>query len=258
MNYTDAVKHLIWNLRLDFDPVGIRYVKDTSEIKHLSVTHKSKAKLTFCQYLAACRQACYALYMAPSACLCENAPAVFGFRELHQETDTIHHMKYFSDADLAWKASKQKAKLPIGECKGIYIAPLAAFDKTDLAPSIIFIMCLSYQAYHILNDYMNAAGKPNLTFFHTPNSAVCSGSVWAYNNHTANLTTMCAGSKTSGKSEMAYMNLFIPGDQFIATIEQQVKRCNETGGPSLLGKGGQHWPGLDACKSCPMFRFEEV
>ena len=258
MNYTEAVKQLIWNLRLDFDPVGIRYIMEASEIEHLPITHKPKAKLTFCQFLAASRQAHYALFMAPSGCLCENAEPVFGFRELQQKADTQRHMKYLCDANLAWQAVQQKAQLPLGKCKGKFIAPLAVFDKADVAPSIVFVMCFPFQAYHLLNDYMGATRKPNLSFFHTPNSSVCSGSVWAYNNHTANLTTMCAGSKTSGKSEMAYMNLFIPGDQFLPTVEQQVKRCDETGGPSLLGKGGQPWPGLDACKSCPLFRFEEV
>jgi len=258
MNYTDAVKTLIWNLRLDFDPVGIRYITNASENDLLPVTHRSKAKLTFCQYLAACRQAHYALLMTPSGCLCENARPVLGFREWQEEPDTRQHMKYFRDPGLAWQATQQKARLPLGKCKAIFIASLADFDKAEGAPDIVFIMCLPYQAYHLLNDYMAATGKPNLTFFHTPNSAVCSGSVWAYNHQTANLTTMCAGSKTSGKSEMAYMNLFIPGTQFIHTIEQQVKRCDETGGPSLLGQGGQPWPGLDACKSCPLFRFEEV
>ena len=258
MNHAEAVKHLIWNLRIDFDPMGIRFVMDESEIPNLPVTHKPKSKLTFCQFLAASRQAHYAFFMEPSKCLCENAAPVFGFRELDEATDTKQHMKYFRDKVLAWLAPQQKARLPLGKCKGIYIAPLPEFDKAGLDPSVVFVMCVPYQAYHLLNDYMTATKKPNLSFFHTPNSAVCSGSVWVYNNHTVNMTTMCAGSKTSGKTEMGYMNVFIPGDQFISTMEQQVRRCEDTGGPSLLGKGGQPWPGLDACKSCPMFKFEEI
>jgi uncharacterized protein (DUF169 family) len=119
-------------------------------------------------------------------------------------------------------------------------------------------MAVPYQAYHNLKDYMGAMHKPNLTFFATPNSAVCSGSVYSYNNNTANMTTMCAGSKTSGKTEMNYMNIFIPGDQILATAGQLEKRIKETGGPSLLGKGGQPWPGLDVCAGCPMVKFEKI
>ena len=258
MDYRQASETLIWNIRLDFDPVGIRFVFDESEIGRLPVTHRAKPKLTYCQYLAAARQIRHSLFLPKDRCLCENAEPVFGFRELEQGPDTKRHMKYLRDEELAWQAPRQKAKLELGKCQGIFIAPLAEFARMDLDPSVVFIMCVPYQAYHLLNDYMGAMKRPNLTFFHTPNSAVCSGSVYAYNNKTANMTTMCAGSKTSGKSEMAYVNLFIPGDQILALVEQQVKRCDDMGGPSVLGKGGQPWPGLDVCKGCPLFKFEEV
>ena len=105
---------------------------------------------------------------------------------------------------------------------------------------------------------MAAMGLSTLTFNHTPNSAVCSGSVWAFNNHTANMTSMCAGSKTSGKTDMSMVNVFIPGNQLRKIAAQLIRRVSETGGPSVLGKGGEPWPGLDACKSCPLFKFEEV
>jgi hypothetical protein len=85
-----------------------------------------------------------------------------------------------------------------------------------------------------------------------------SGWVWAYNHKTANMTTMCAGSKTSGKSDMSMLNLFIPETQIKASAAQLLKRVTETGGPSVLGKGGQPWPGLDVCKGCPLFKYEAV
>lgn len=138
------------------------------------------------------------------------------------------------------------------------MAPLALYDAAGLDPDIVFFMPYPYQAYHILNDYMGAMGKSSLLFNHTPNSAVCSGSVWAYNHNTANLTTMCAGSKTSGKTDMAMLNLFIPGQQIKPTAAQLIKRVAETGGPSVLGKGGEPWPGLDVCKGCPLFKYEAV
>ena len=42
------------------------------------------------------------------------------------------------------------------------------------------------------------------------------------------------------------------------TANQMAKRIETTGGPSLLGKGGQAWPGLDVCSGCPMVKFEKV
>lgn len=258
MNYTTALKTLIWNYRLDFDPVGIRYVFDESEIDRLTVTHRAKAKLSYCQYLAACRSAKHALFMEPSKLLCKNAQPVFGFRSLKKEVDGKNHEKYLLDSDLSWQAPQEKQRLEEGALKGIFMAPLEVFDTLDVSPSIVFMMLVPYQAYHILNDYMGATGRPNLSFLQTPNSAVCSGSVYAYNKQTANMTTMCAGSKTSGKTDMNYMNLFIPGNHILDTVNQLEKRINETGGPSLLGKGGQPWPGLDVCSGCPMVKFEKV
>lgn len=258
MNYKKAMESFIWNFRLDFDPVGIKYIFDETEIAKLPVTHRSKAKLSYCQYLAAARSAKHSLFLEPDRLLCKNAQPVFGFRELEEKIDGKNHMKYLLDPDLSWQAPQEKARLAVGECKGIYMAPLDEFDKIGVEPSVVFFMVVPYQAYHILNDYMGGTNKPNLTLFTTPNSAVCSGSVYSYNNKTANMNTMCAGSKASGKTEMNYMNLFIPGDELLATAAQLQKRIDETGGPSLLGKGGQPWPGLDVCSGCPMVKFEKV
>ncbi|WP_300672821.1 DUF169 domain-containing protein [Desulfoluna sp.] len=258
MNYTEAHNSFIWNFRLDFDPVGIRYIFDEEEIATLPVTHRSKAKISYCMHLAAARSARHSLFMAPDRLLCKNAQPVFGFRELTREVDGKNHEKYLLDPELSWDAPQQKARLEVGACKGIFMAPLDTFDDAGIDPHVVFIMAVPFQAYHIMNDYMGATGKPNLTLFTTPNSAVCSGSVYAYNNNTLNMTTMCAGAKSSGKSEMNYMNVFVPGTQILDTAAQLQKRIDETGGPSLLGKGGQPWPGLDVCSGCPMVRFEKV
>lgn len=257
MNYKESREQLIMNIRLDFDPVGIRFVEDECEAEALPVTHRAKARLTYCQFLTAVRQERFALFMPPEKCLCNNARPVFGFRELEKETDTRLHMKYLTDQEVAWRASQEKARFESGVCKGIYMAPLDMFDRIGNGPDLVFMVCTPYQAYHILNDYMGGQKRPNLTFFHTPNSSVCAGSVYAYNNKTANMTTMCAGSKTSGKTEMGFVNLFIPGEHFKDTMAQMKMRC-EKGGPSVLGDGYKPWPGLDVCKGCPMFKFEAV
>ncbi len=257
MTYTEIRDLLIWNLRLDFDPVGIRFLADDSEIPNLPVTHEACAKLTFCQFLAASRQERYALVMKPDQLLCPNARAVFSLRELDQKKDTLRHMKYLVDKELSWQAARQKAKLEVGSCKAVYMAPLDWFDKTDFGPSLVFMVCVPYQAYHLLNEYMGAMKKANLIFFHTPNSAVCAGGVWSYNHQTANMTTMCAGSKTSGKTEMNYVNVFIPGEHMGRTAAQLARRV-EKGGSSLLGKGFKPWPGMDVCGECPLFKFTPV
>ncbi len=258
MNYTEAMTSLIWNLRLDYDPVGITFIADSSAAETLVVTHRSKAKLSFCQYVAAARSAKYAIYMPQDKLSCVNAQAVFGFRKPDKNVDLKTHFKYLRESELAWKAFEAKEKLNHERCAGIYMAPLETFDKSAATPDVVFCMVTPYQAYHLLNDYMGATGKPNLNFSATVNSAVCSGSIYALNHQTANMTTMCAGSKTSGKTEMNYMNLFIPGNEIIPLVSQMTKRIEETGGPSLLGKGGQPWPGFDVCVGCPLVKFEKI
>ena len=258
LTYTDVADTYIYYIRLDFDPVGIKFCADEAEIAKYKINAKAKAKLTYCQFLAMGRGGRKAMFMPASQLLCENAEPVFGFRDLDQEKDTKRHMKYLRNEKLAWEAPQGKAKLPRGKYCGIYTAPLDMFDASGVDPDIVFIMALPYQIYHVLNDYMSATNRSSLTFNHTPNSAVCSGSVWAFVNNTANMTTMCAGSKTSGKSDMAMMNLFVPGTQIKDSAAQLLKRITEMGGPSVLGKGGQPWPGLDVCKGCPLFKYEAV
>jgi uncharacterized protein (DUF169 family) len=258
LTYTDVADTYIYYTRLDFDPVGIKYCANESEISRYKVNARAKAKLTFCQHLAMARGGHKAMFQPANMLLCENAQPVFGYRELDQEKDTKRHMKYLRDEKLALEAPQSKAKLSLGSCYGIYTAPLAMFDESGIDPDIAYFMLLPFQAYHVLNDYMAATNRGNLTFNHTPNSAVCSGSVWAFNHNTANMTTMCAGSKTSGKTDMAMVNLFIPGTQIKDSAAQLLKRVTEMGGPSVLGKGGEPWPGMDVCKGCPLFKYESV
>lgn len=258
LTYTDVSDTYIYYTRLDFDPVGIRFCASEEEVSKYKLNAKPKAKLTYCQFLAMARGGHKALYMPSSMLLCENAQPVFGFRDLDREKDTKSHMKYLRNEKLAWEAPEGKAKLARGKYCGIYVAPLAMFDESGIDPDIAYFMLLPFQAYHLLNDYMAATGRSSLTFNHTPNSAVCSASVWAFNNHTANLTTMCAGSKTSGKTDMSMMNLFIPGSQIKDSAAQFLERITETGGPSVLGKGGEPWPGLDVCKGCPLFKYDPI
>jgi len=258
MNYTKALESFIWNFRLDFDPVGVKFIFDESIIHTLPITHTVKPKLSYCQYLAAARSAKHSLFLSPEKLQCKNAQYVFGFRSLDKEIDIEKNKKYLIDEELTFNSIQDKAKFEEGECKGIFVAPLNEFDNIDFEPDVVFFMVVPFQAYHILNDYMGAMKKPNLTFFVTPNSSVCSGSVYSYINNVPNMTTMCAGSKTSGKTEMNYMNVFIPGKHILNTANQLLKRIEITGGPSLLGEGGQPWPGLDVCSGCPMIKFTKV
>lgn len=258
MTYQEALDLIISAFRLDYDPVGILFVSTEDTPEDLPQTHKTRNKLTFCQYLAAVRQGRYALFMEKEKLLCRNAEICFGFREVEGDTDQKVHRKYLLDPELSLQAAKDKAHLPLNRYQGVYLAPLPAFDALNRTPDIVHMLVQPFQGYHVLNDYMGAMGKTCLNFCHTPNSAVCGGSVWALQQQTANMNTMCAGSKASGKTEMAYMNLAIPGSQFLPTMAQLIRRKEKNGGTSLVGRGNHDWPGLDACQGCPLFRFDPI
>ncbi|MDY0164076.1 DUF169 domain-containing protein [Desulfobotulus sp.] len=258
MTYKEALDRLIFAFRLDFDPVGLLFVTQEERACDLPQTHKTRNKLTFCQYVTAARQARYALFMEKERLLCRNAQLGFGFREVENIPDAKAHQKYLLDPDLSLQAARDKVHLPPGRYQGVYLAPLDTFDGLGRTPDVVYMMVLPFQGYHILNDYMAAMGKTHLNFRHTPNSAVCGGSVWAHLQQSPNMNTMCAGSKASGKTEMGYMNLTLPGSHFLPTVEQLGKRQQAHGGTSLVGKGDHPWPGLDACQGCPLFRFDPI
>ena len=139
MTYTDVADTYIYYIRVDFDPVGIKFCADEAEISKYKINAKAKAKLTYCQHLAMARGGHKAMFMPANMLLCENAEPVFGFRELDKEKDTKRHMKYLRNEELAWQAPQGKAKLPLGKCYGIYTAPLADFDESGIDPDIVYL-----------------------------------------------------------------------------------------------------------------------
>ena len=104
LTYTDVTDTYIYYIRLDFDPVGIKFCADEDEISKYKINAKAKAKLTYCQHLAMARGGHKAMFMPANMLLCENAEPVFGFRELDKEKDTKRHMKYLRNEELAWQA----------------------------------------------------------------------------------------------------------------------------------------------------------
>ena len=115
LTYTDVADTYIYYIRIDFDPVGIKFCADEAEISKYKINAQAKAKLTYCQHLAMARGGHKAMYMPAHMLSCENAEPVFGFRELDREKDTKRHMKYLRNEELAWQASQDKAKLPLGK-----------------------------------------------------------------------------------------------------------------------------------------------
>lgn len=246
----DALEYLY---KLDYHPVAVKFFFDQNEYESYSPDKVPGPKMTFCQIALASRFNNFTVKATEGNLLCGNAKTVFGFRKA-EDDEVDGHVKYTADWDWAKECLLSKPKLQLGELKGFATAPLG---KADFEPSVIFFVVNPLQAYHILNDYAAACREHPLTFKHTINSAVCAGSVRCYLDDTANMNTMCAGSFTSGKTEKGEVNLFIPGNKIVKVVQQLIYRTHKYGGASMLGSPGQEYPGMDACKKCPMIKFKD-
>lgn len=253
MTYAEAQELLERMLKLDYHPVAIKFFKSAEEAEQYPAEKRPTARLTFCQFTTASRMANYVLKGTDDNILCENCLTTFGYTAPSDE-EAKGHLKYVVDFEFAKQVLATKPRLPLGEMKVFMTAPLA---KTPVDPDVVMFVCNPLQAYHILDDFIGAFKVHPLQFNHTVNSAVCGGVVWTYLNHKPNMNTMCAGSFTSGKTEKGEVNVFIPGDQITGVVRQMVRRTEFSGGTSLVYTGTE-WPGLHACKKCPMVRFKDV
>ncbi|KLU60220.1 hypothetical protein CEB3_c36510 [Peptococcaceae bacterium CEB3] len=251
--YADAQELFERLLKLDYHPVAIKFFKSAEEAAKYPAEKKAAAKLTFCQFTAATRMANYVLKGTNDNILCENCLTCFGYTAPSDE-EAKGHFKYVADMELAKQVLATKPRLPLGELKVFMTAPLA---KTPVDPDVVMFVCNPLQAYHILNDFVGAFKVHPLQFNHTVNSAVCGGAVWSYLNHKPNMSTMCSGSYTSGKTEKGEVNVFIPGDQILDVARQLAYRTEVSDGASFPYTGTE-WPGLDVCKKCPMVRFKDA
>ncbi|ABO49799.1 protein of unknown function DUF169 [Desulforamulus reducens MI-1] len=239
--------------KLDYNPVAIKFFFDQEEYDKFEVEKVPGPKMTYCQVALASRMDDYITKFNQEKLLCGNAKTVFGMRESSDE-EVDGHVKYTNNWELAKECLNAKPMLPLGELKGIATAPLY---KATFEPDVVFMITDTFQAYHILNDYIGATKKPTLNFTHTINSAVCGGTVGCYQKQTIEMKTMCAGSFTSGKTEKGEINIFVPGTHIGALSKQLIDRTAKYGGSSMVGPGGQQYPGVDVCKKCPMIKFKE-
>ncbi len=246
---TISIRHL---LRLKYHPVAIKFSYEDFNSKIYKNYKTANKFFTFCQYTALARQDCTKLVCFKENMGCKNAQYVFGWKDF-DENEIKAHLKYAKNKEQAEFFVKTKPKLEESpEC--FLITPL---HKVDFEPDVIYIVCDVLQAYHICNDYASAFNKhpirPNITV----NSAVCAGAVWCYLENELNLTPMCSGSKTSGKTEQGEINLFIPGNKFKSVVKRMLERTVELGGVSFP-RTGKTYPGCDVCKLCPIFKIKDV
>lgn len=253
LSYRDMHMAMQELYKLEYNPVAIKFFFDQEEYDKFEAEKVPGPKMTFCQVALASRMDNFITKFDQEKLLCGNAKTVFGMCEGSDE-EVDGHVKYTNNWDLAKECLYAKPMFPLGELKGIATAPLY---KAPFEPDVVFMITNAFQAYHILNDYIGATKTPVLNFSHTINSAVCGGAVGCFQKQTPEMKTMCAGSFTSGKTEKGEVNIFIPGTQIAALAKQLIERSAKYGAASMLGPGGQEYPGTDVCKKCPMIKFKD-
>jgi hypothetical protein len=104
---------------------------------------------------------------------------------------------------------KSKKRLP----KGLLAFATAPLHKANFKADVIHGLSDVLQAYHLGNDWSAAHDIFPFEMTMTMNSSACHGVAAVYLTKKPNITPMCSGSYTAGKTEQGEINWIWPGDQ---------------------------------------------
>lgn len=252
LSHSDIVFGLRNFLKMKYYPVAVKFFFNQEELNDFKAKINYKIALrpyTFCHFIAASRQKGDILWGTHDKLGCSNAKYVFGWKEL-DETEIKSHLKYTRSREQAEKFVRTKKRLPAG-LLGFATAPL---HKVPFKPDLIHGVCDSLQAYHLANDWCAAYDTQPFEMVMTMNSSICHGCVQCYVTHKPNVTLMCSGSKTAGKTEQGEINWIWPYEQLEPTFHWTLERILRDGGVSFP-RTGETYPGFDICKLCTFLSF---
>ncbi|MBA4374525.1 MAG: hypothetical protein C0402_16870 [Thermodesulfovibrio sp.] len=235
-------------LRMKYYPVAVKFFFDQDELnafKQKKEFKVSRHPFTFCHYLAASRQRGDILLTEASGIGCTNAQYVFGWREF-DESEIKSHQKYAKDKDQAERIARNKKRLR-QRLLAIATAPL---HKASYEPDVIHGVCDVLQSYHLGNDWSAAMDIFPFEMTMTMNSSACHGVVSVLLSKKPNITPMCSGSYTAGKTEQGELNWIWPGNQLEPTVRWMLERTVRDKGASFP-RTGETYPGFNMCKLCP-------
>ncbi len=242
-------------LRLYHYPVAVTWLFTDSEVDafRTATSHVSPVKpLTFCQWEIAARMQGKTVLGNPASLGCSNAAVSFGWKAI-DDKEIKSQIKYCTDIEQTGRFQHSKPRMVANALKAVAVGPLG---KAVIAPHVVHFYCDNMQSYHLAVDYMAATDTHPLRPQITMSSAACGGSVFAWLNKTFNCCPACSGSYSSGKTERSEVNVFIPGDHIEATVMRLSQRIAHTGSGAVTHPG-DHFPGRDVCKNCPLIVFKE-
>jgi uncharacterized protein (DUF169 family) len=235
-------------LRMKYYPVGIKFFFNAEELAAFKAAGNYKVPkhgFTFCHSLAFSRQRGDIVLAGPEGLGCQNARYVFGWKEF-DEVEVKSHLKYTKDPAQAERFVKTKKRLP----EGLLAFVSAPIHKASFVPDVIHGVCDVLQAYHLGNDWCAAMDIHPFEMVMTMSSSACHGTAAVHVTGKPNITTMCSGSYTAGKTEQGEINWIWPGNHLEPTIRWMLQRTIRDGGVSFP-RTGETYPGFDMCKLCP-------
>lgn len=244
----DLVLSLRNLLRMKYYPVAVKFFFSADELEEFKKKADYKVPahaFTFCHYLAASRQRGDILLMDAKGLGCTNAHFVFGWKEF-DEGEVKSHLKYATDMSQAEAIVKRKKRLS-DKLLAVATAPI---HKAPFKADVVHGMCDVLQAYHIGNDWQSAMNIFPFEMTMTTNSSACHGVVSVFLSKKPNITPMCSGSYTAGKTEQGELNWLWPGEQLEPTVRRLLERTARDGGASFP-RTGETYPGFNMCKLCP-------
>lgn len=235
-------------LRMKYYPVAVKFFfakEELDDFKKKADYKVSAHPFTFCHYLAASRQRGDVLLSPETGLGCTNAKYIFGWKG-KDEGEIKSHLKYAKDMKQAEKIVDIKKRLP----QNLLAFATAPLHNSPFKPDVIHGMSDVLQAYHLGNDWSAAMDIMPFEMTMTMNSSACHGVTSVFLDHKPNITPMCSGSYTAGKTEQGEINWIWPGDQLEPTVRWMLERTVRDKGPSFP-RTGETYPGFNMCKLCP-------
>ena len=223
-------------LRMKYYPVAVKffYAQDELDAFKKSKEYKISAHpFTFCHYLAASRQRGDILLSDLKGMGCTNAQYIFGWKE-YDEGEIKSHFKYTKDKAQAERLVKTKKRLKTN----LLAFATAPLHKATFKPDVIHGMSDVLQSYHLGNDWSAAMDIYPFEMTMTMNSSACHGVAAVSLTTKPNITPMCSGSYTAGKTEQGEINWIWPGDQLEPTVKWMLERTVRDKGQASPRPGG--------------------
>jgi len=254
LSHSDIVFSLRNVFKLKYYPVAVKFYYSEEELEQFKRRNDYKEALhtfTVCHFIAASRQAGEILLGTRDKIGCGNARFVMGWKELDQ-AEIKAHLKYTRTPEQAEKFVKTKKRMP----PGLLAFATAPLHNSPFEPDVVHGMSDVLQSYHLGNDWCAAFDSHPFQMTMTMNSSVCHGIVQCHVTQEPNITPMCSGSYTSGKTEQGEINWIWPGAHLEKTVRWTLERIVRDGGASFP-RTGESYPGFDVCKLCPFLVWKK-